>query len=126
MISAQITNKEGGTGSVHYTGEGAVTLTNSDNDYTGSTTIDGQVSVVADANNALGHSSKLTVGTDSRGSLQVNADQEHLGGLVVNTTGSLTIAEGKVMTLNDSADNVIEGNLDGKGTIRLVKSDHAH
>ena len=123
VISAQITNKEGGTGSVHYTGEGAVTLTNSDNDYTGSTTIDGQVSVVADANNALGHSSKLTVGTDSRGSLQVNADQEHLGGLVVNTTGSLTIAEGKVMTLNDSADNVIEGNLDGKGTIRLVKSD---
>lgn len=123
VISAQITNKEGGTGSVHYTGEGAVTLTNSDNNYTGSTTIDGQVSVVADANNALGHSSKLTVGTDSRGSLQVNADQEHLGGLVVNTTGSLTIAEGKVMTLNDSADNVIEGNLDGKGTIRLVKSD---
>ena len=123
VISAQITNKEGGTGSVHYTGEGAVTLTNSDNDYTGSTTIDGQVSVVADANNALGHSSKLTVGTDSRGSLLVNADQEHLGGLVVNTTGSLTIAEGKVMTLNDSADNVIEGNLDGKGTIRLVKSD---
>ena len=123
VISAQITNKENGTGSVHYTGEGTVTLTNSNNNYTGTTTIDDQASVIANANNTLGHSSKVIVGTDSMGSLQVNADQEHLGGLVVNTNGSLAIAEGKTMTITGSTDSAIAGNLDGKGTIRLVDSD---
>ena len=123
VISAKITNRDEEAGSAHFTGKGTIELTNSSNDYSGATTIDGEATVITTASNALGHSSNVIVGSDTQGTLVVNADQEHLGGLQVNDTGSLSVAEDKVFTINNSHDSYITGELSGKGKISLVNSE---
>lgn len=123
VISAKITDKDHGKGSVHYTGVGQIKLTNSDNDYTGKTLIDGSADVVADAANALGRSEQVIVGGDnSQSRLTVNYNQDNVRGLQVTKNASLNFANSAVMTLTDSQDSFIEGNLDGDGTIALVNS----
>ncbi|MBM6928316.1 autotransporter outer membrane beta-barrel domain-containing protein [Parasutterella secunda] len=123
LISAKITNRDEEAGSAHFTGKGTIELTNSSNDYSGATTIDGEATVIASASNALGRSTNVIVGSDTQGTLVVNADQEHLGGLQVKDTGSLSVAEDKVFTINNSHDSNITGELSGKGKISLVNSE---
>lgn len=122
VISAKLTNKDQGTGSVQYTGNGLITLTNSSNDYTGKTIVDGSAQVVADAANTLGHSERVVVGGNSAGQLTINANQEKLGGIEVRDNGTVTFGKSSVVTVTDSTDSVIEANLEGEGTIALVNS----
>ena len=122
VISAKLTNKDQGTGSVQYTGNGLITLTNSSNNYTGKTIVDGSAQVVADAANTLGHSERVVVGGNSAGQLTINGNQEKLGGIEVRDNGTVTFGKSSVVTVTDSTDSVIEGNLEGEGTITLVNS----
>ena len=122
VISAKLTNKDQGTGSVQYTGNGLITLTNSSNDYTGKTIVDGSAQVVADAANTLGHSERVVVGGNSAGQLTINGNQEKLGGIEVRDNGTVTFGKSSVVTVTDSTDSVIEGNLEGEGTFALVNS----
>ncbi len=122
VISAKLTNRDQGTGSIQYTGNGLITLTNSSNDYTGKTIVDGSAQVVADAANTLGHSERVVVGGNSAGQLTINGDQEKLGGIEVRDNGTVTFGKSSVVTVTDSTDSVIEGNLEGEGTFALVNS----
>ena len=122
VISAKLTNKDQGTGSIQYTGNGLITLTNSSNDYTGKTIVDGSAQVVADAANTLGHSERVVVGGNFAGQLTINGNQEKLGGIEVRDNGTVTFGKSSVVTVTDSTDSVIEGNLEGEGTFALVNS----
>lgn len=123
VIAAQIVDhKEGQKGSVHFTGNGKITLTNSSNSYSGKTTIDGLVRVIADAANALGNTERVIIGGKSEGSLTVNGNQDNVHGLALNENGSLVLANQSVLTINDSEDSFINGDLTGNGSINLVKS----
>ena len=122
VISAKLTNRDQGTGSIQYTGNGLITLTNSSNDYTGKTIVDGSAQVVADAANTLGHSERVVVGGNSAGQLTINGNQEKLGGIEVRDNGTVTFGKSSVVTVTDSTDSVIEGNLEGEGTFALVNS----
>ena len=123
VIAAQIVDrKEGQKGSVHFTGNGKITLTNSSNSYSGKTTIDGLVRVIADAANALGNTERVIIGGKSEGSLTVNGNQDNVHGLALNENGSLVLANHSVLTINDSEDSFINGDLTGNGSINLVKS----
>ena len=123
VIDAQIVDREEGKkGSVHFTGNGEITLTNSSNAYSGQTIIDCLSSVVADAANVLGNTERVVIGGDSKGSLTINGNQDNVHGLALNENGSLILANQSVLTINDSEDSFVNGDLSGNGRINLVKS----
>lgn len=119
-ISAKITNKNGGVGSVRFTGTGTVTLTNSENDYSGNTTIDAGAQVVADGNSTLGNSQRVVV-KDEGSSLEIQGNQT-IKGLEIAENAKLTVGDGKKVTVSGSNDSQISGALSGEGTIELVNS----
>ena len=123
VIAAQIVDREEGKkGSVHFTGNGEIKLTNSSNSYSGETAIDELASVVADAANVLGDTERVIIGGKSQGSLTVNGNQDNVHGLSLNENGSLVLANQSVFTINGSEDSFINGDLTGNGRINLVKS----
>ncbi|HIT96488.1 MAG TPA: autotransporter outer membrane beta-barrel domain-containing protein [Candidatus Aphodousia faecavium] len=120
VISADIVNKGQEGGSVRFTGNNRVILSGN-NSYTGTTTLDGNVILVANAG-TLGQSEHVIVGTtDGAATLLVNGSQ-NIGGLSVQNNGAVNVDADAVMTITDSDNSDIFGELSGNGTINLVNS----
>ena len=120
VISADIVNKGKEGGSVRFTGDNKVILSGN-NSYTGTTTLDGNVTLVANAG-TLGQSENVIVGTtDGAATLLVNGSQ-NIGGLSLQDNGAMAIDADAVMTITDSDNSNIFGELSGNGTINLVNS----
>lgn len=120
IISADIVNKGQEGGSVRFTGNNRVILSGN-NSYTGTTTLDGNVTLVANAG-TLGQSENVIVGTtDSAATLLVNGSQ-NVGGLSLQDNGAMAIDADAVMTITDSDNSYVFGELSGNGTINLVNS----
>lgn len=120
VISADIVNKGQEGGSVRFTGDNKVILSGN-NSYTGTTTLDGNVTLVANAG-TLGQSENVIVGTtDGAATLLVNGSQ-NIRGLSLQDNGAMAIDADAVMTITDSDNSNIFGELSGNGTINLVNS----
>ena len=120
VISADIVNKGQEGGSVRFTGNNRVILSGN-NSYTGTTTLDGNVILVANAG-TLGQSEHVIVGTTAgAATLLVNGSQ-NIGGLSVQNNGAMNVDADAVMTITDSDNSDIFGELSGNGTINLVNS----
>ena len=120
VISADIVNKGQEGGSVRFTGNNRVILSGN-NSYTGTTTLDGNVILVANAG-TLGQSEHVIVGTtDGAATILVNGSQ-NIGGLSVQNNGVVNVDADAVMTITDSDNSDIFGELSGNGTINLVNS----
>ena len=95
-LSAQLTNHNGTAGNITFSGSGSVTVNNTSNDYTGKTYVTNGAKVTLGSDNALGHSSLLSV--SGQGSqVDLNGQTQTLGGLnlvgdnAITGTGSLTL-----------------------------------
>ena len=120
IISADIVNKGQEGGSVRFTGNNRVILSGN-NSYTGTTTLDGNVTLIANAG-TLGQSENVIVGTTAgAATLLVNGSQ-NIGGLSVQNNGAMNVDADAVMTITDSDNSDIFGELSGNGTINLVNS----
>ena len=119
-ITANITDKKDSAdedakgGSIQFTGTGTIHL-GGNNSYSGATLIGQDVNLYADSQNALGHSSVVSV----EGKLIVNANQE-VHGLVVMEDASLSIGEGDTFTISEGSESSVTGKLLGTGILSLT------
>ena len=81
-----------------------VTLTHVNNTYTGETTVK-EGNLIADAANALGNTSKVTVDGDK--TLTIKANQEHVGTLDA-VKGTVDLLNGASLTLNNGESKIAE------------------
>lgn len=127
-ISAQLSDKEPSAGetagSLTFKGHGKISLTGATNDYTGKTNVDG-VTLIAQGENSLGNTSGVYVCNGA--TLQITGSQANVGGLHADegTTVSIGSEDGSTevtVTLNNSEDSLVSGQLKGNGTLELEQS----
>ena len=99
VLSAKLTNYQSTAGDITFTGNGSVTVSGADNDYTGSTYVTNGAKVALGASEALGDTSLLRVsGQDSQ--VNLNNQTQTLTRLVLDVDNALT-GDG-ALTLNGS------------------------
>ena len=115
VLSATISDKDNGSGSLAVLG-GHVELTNADNSYTGSTTVEAGGWLTASAG-ALGQTSGLTVETDGT---YENAGNNTVGGIEVQRDGKLRLTSGTLtVALDADAKGSIAGDITGSGNLTV-------
>lgn len=115
VLSATISDKDNGSGSLAVLG-GHVELTNADNSYTGSTTVEAGGWLTASAG-ALGQTSGLTVETDGT---YENAGNNTVGGIEVQRDGELRLTSGTLtVALDADAEGSIAGDITGSGNLTV-------
>ena len=115
VLSAIISDKENGSGSLAVLG-GHVELTNADNSYTGSTTVEAGGWLTASAG-ALGQTSGLTVETDG---IYENAGDNAVGGIEVQGDGELRLTSGTLtVALDADEEGSISGDITGSGNLTV-------
>lgn len=115
VLSATISDKENGSGSLAVLG-GHVELTNADNSYTGSTTIEAGGWLTASAG-VLGQTSGLTVETDG---IYENAGDNAVGDIEVQGDGELKLTSGTLkVALDADEEGSILGDITGSGNLTV-------
>lgn len=115
VLSATISDKENGSGSLAVLG-GHVELTNADNSYTGSTTIEAGGWLTASAG-VLGQTSGLTVETDG---IYENAGDNAVGDIEVQGDGELRLTSGTLkVALDADEEGSILGDITGSGNLTV-------
>ncbi len=115
VLSATISDKDNGSGRLAVLG-GHVELTNADNSYTGSTTVEAGGWLTASAG-ALGQTSGLTV--ETAGTYE-NAGNNTVGGIEVQRDGELWLTSGTLtVALDADAKGSIAGDITGSGNLTV-------
>ena len=122
-LTAWIKDKEGATGNVviakgQQTGN-VIRLQNSDNAYTGTTTVQNGMTLVGAVNKALGNTSKLILEAGSSYE-QAQATSQTIGELSQSAGSTLTLGDSSILGLTKGGLSDGENALKGTGTIEVL------